>query len=378
MKVIKAGTYPTQPAITVPASFCLYGEFSSVLVNGVYAPKLTMSGITTGNVITLTAGTVGKPTTIFGVELTSFGRVALDTPTDVTNGTKDTTNGILAQTNSVVQHCYIHDGSAKLVALQGDNVKLLNSKLVNGRRYGLKISNGSNVLVHLNEFVGNNIGKLTQPSAYDDDFDAGVSKFTDSSNVVCSSNYLHGNYGTGFWSDGGNINHDFLGNLVVGNDRHGIFYEISESGLIEGNVFRGQGVAGVQVSSSRNVDVTDNLFDLNATGMYFKLADRGPEPEKKPQNVVWSNNHVVHDYSGPSGPTGRAAAFWFEPSTLYSSGQFTVVPNWGFSPEQALTTQGNDFTGNTYAITSSAASAFYGRGASKSLAQWRTDLGFDL
>ncbi|MDH3605576.1 MAG: right-handed parallel beta-helix repeat-containing protein [Acidimicrobiia bacterium] len=176
---------------------------------------------------------------------------------------------------------------------------------------------GAGVTIVGNEVYGNNtVGFSTG-------WEAGGSKFAFTQGLVVQDNFIHDNDGPGLWTDIDNIDTTYEGNRVIDNTGAGIYHEISYDAVITGNEVRGNGFgfdawvwgAGILVSTSVNVEVTDNLVSGNADGIVGVDQDRSDAPASygalSLQNLSVSNN-VIADNGGWSGigqDRGDNAAF---------------------------------------------------------------------
>jgi len=130
---------------------------------------------------------------------------------------------------------------------------------------------GDHILVANNEIAYNGF------AGYDPFWGAGGSKWVYTSNLVVRGNFSHHNRGPGLWTDINNIDTLYENNLVEDNERGGIFHEISYDATIRTNTARRNGTgkayphwttgAGIEVVSSRNVEVCGNTLEDNWQGI---------------------------------------------------------------------------------------------------------------
>jgi hypothetical protein len=128
---------------------------------------------------------------------------------------------------------------------------------------------GDDVLVENNEIAYN----LTV--GYQAGWEGGGSKFVKTNRLVVRGNFAHHNAGPGLWTDIDNYHSLYENNRSEDNLGSGIFHEISFDAVIRNNELRrnGKGIgnpygeAGVRVSNSENVTVTENLIEDNDNGV---------------------------------------------------------------------------------------------------------------
>jgi hypothetical protein len=130
------------------------------------------------------------------------------------------------------------------------------------------IGAGEGVVIEGNEIAYNNIQRV-----YNRFFGAGGSKWVFTTGLIVRNNNSHHNWGPGLWTDTSNIDTLYENNVVEFNQSSGIFHEISYDAIIRNNTcrFNGQGQdfpfwvspAGIEVVSSRNVEVYDNVLEGN-------------------------------------------------------------------------------------------------------------------
>ena len=109
---------------------------------------------------------------------------------------------------------------------------------------------------------------------FDPGWEAGGTKFANSSGIVVRGNWVHHNEGNGLWTDIDNIGALYEGNLVEDNTGIGIFHEISYQAVIRGNTVRRNGSrdatfngrVGINMTNSRGVQVLDNIVEDNVGG----------------------------------------------------------------------------------------------------------------
>ena len=160
-------------------------------------------------------------------------------------------------------------------------------------------SNKANVVARNNDIYSNNT----------EDFYPGWSsggiKVSNASRLLFENNRSHHNDWNGVWVDNGSENVTVSNNRVHHNMKKGIQFEISDYGKIYGNAVweNGRGASGgggIQVVSSRNVEVYDNTLAWNrGGGIFVQNADRaqgnGTEYDLV-KNVRVHHNTVLMQY----------------------------------------------------------------------------------
>jgi parallel beta-helix repeat protein len=128
---------------------------------------------------------------------------------------------------------------------------------------------------------------------------AGV-KLAGSGGSTVINSYIHDNVGNGLWFDVDSGNGDLAeNNVVTGNSRRGIFYEVSRGPVvIRGNTVQGNNTerlgngAGIGVSSSKNVLIEGNILGGNIGGFGIGMG------EVNRDNITWDyplSNVVVRN-----------------------------------------------------------------------------------
>ncbi|MEV5962679.1 right-handed parallel beta-helix repeat-containing protein [Kribbella sp. NPDC051952] len=140
------------------------------------------------------------------------------------------------------------------------------------------------------------------------DWESGGIKTTWSNGGSVSDNLIKANRGVGLWSDAYDDSRTFADNQILDNAADGIRYEIGRNGVIEDNVISGNGFGtgrgsgtslwdggGINVNTSSNVQVRDNVVANNVNGISIQSRTRGSGPwgQNVLRDVVVSNNQVT-------------------------------------------------------------------------------------
>lgn len=160
---------------------------------------------------------------------------------------------------------------------------------------------GPNIVVAHNDISFNNY-----KGEYDPGWEAGGSKWTETTGLVVKSNNVHNNVGPGLWTDIGNRNTTYDGNWVHDNDYNGpnssagIFHEISGSAVIKNNLVVHNGSswnawawnAGIQIAGSSDVEIYGNQVLDNSNGISLLQQNRYGEWAPGVRNINVHDNIV--------------------------------------------------------------------------------------
>jgi parallel beta-helix repeat protein len=136
---------------------------------------------------------------------------------------------------------------------------------------------GPGGLVQGNEIDHNNT------AGFDSGWEAGASKWVETTGLVIRGNDVHDNRGAGLWTDINNVGTTIEGNVVHGNSDFGIHHEISYRAVIRGNEVTGNGWAdrtvgyggaGIRVAASPDVQVSGNVLSGNQNAIILLQQDR--------------------------------------------------------------------------------------------------------
>jgi parallel beta-helix repeat protein len=182
--------------------------------------------------------------------------------------------------------------------------------------------------------VRNNELSYNNSAGHNWSWEAGATKFSNSTNLSVVDNYVHDNYGTGLWFDIDNIRTLIEGNRVEDNLGQGIALEISFDAVVRNNIVRNNAVdapgwaAGILVAESPNIEVASNLVEGNGSGIIAVQEPRGTSRH----GVRHTTDLFVHDNTIHQS-SGTAAGFYV----------------WGNANDSSyFTSQNNRFRNNTY------------------------------
>ena len=202
----------------------------------------------------------------------------------------NTGGGIRADTGSVVRGNNVHH---------------------NGR-VGVSTAFADNVLFEANEIAYNDEADF-------DFWNAGGTKFWDTSNLILRNNYVHDNQGAGLRTDGSSVYVTFEGNTIVDNTGPGIYHEICYDAIIRDNIVRNNNTsetgsslfygAQIMVYDSPNVEVYGNTVEAlpGTHGIGLRDDDRGSGDLGKWEirNVYVHDNTIRMDGAGTNGLAGN-------------------------------------------------------------------------
>jgi len=196
-------------------------------------------------------------------------------------------------TDSEVRNCAIHDA----------------------RHLGIRVAAAAVGGGLRNRIVGNRIYHNDRVGEPDPNVDAGGLKATNQVEVVIEGNVVHDNGGAGLWLDAACLDATVRDNEVHHNEGAGIMDETSTGTTIAGNAAWANGFgpggtwgwgAGILVSSSKGVDVYDNVVAWNNVGISVISQDRPDSPGATDTTV--HDNVIVEEQ--PSATRDHFGLFW--------------------------------------------------------------------
>ncbi len=156
------------------------------------------------------------------------------------------------------------------------------------------------------------------------DWESGGIKTTWSTGGSVTGNLIWRNRGVGLWSDAYDDGRTFSNNQIAYNAADGIRYEIGRNGVIENNVISGNGFGtgrgsgaslwdggGIDVNTSSNVTVRNNVVANNVNGISIQSRTRGSGPwglNLLRDIVVYGNQVTMRTGSAATGMVQNSAA----------------------------------------------------------------------
>lgn len=181
----------------------------------------------------------------------------------------------------------IRNNSGAAVSLGGSGWVIESNNIHHNEQIGIK-GQGSGGRV-----VGNTIAYNNPDRRYDPAWEAGGTKFVNTTNLYVAGNKVLNNHGPGLWTDSNNQGTVYENNTVRDNYGPGIFHEISQSASIRNNTVTGNAhgfyVGGILVANSSDVTVTGNTVSGNDGGIIGLQDDRGSH---NTVNLLVKNNTV--------------------------------------------------------------------------------------
>lgn len=170
-----------------------------------------------------------------------------------------------------LRNVYIHHTGGACVSIAGGSGhRIVDSELAYCDQQGFHLPSITDSLIARNRIHHNNPN-----GTYSTGHEAGAGKISSqAARVTFEDNEVYNNVGFGLWADYAR-DITFRGNRAYHNTRAGIHFEISDGGLLENNVLWENGWkythwgwgAGIIVSSSRNVEVRNNVVAWSPDGI---------------------------------------------------------------------------------------------------------------
>ena len=275
-----------------------------------------------------------------GLEITGY-------PTQIQLG------AVLAPGGWIIEDTEIHHNRHGGVNL-GPGSVIRRSSIHHNGQIGVK-AEGDGVVVEDNEIAYNN-----HLGAFDPNFEAGGSKFINTTNLILRRNYVHHNGGPGLWADGNAYLTTYEENVIEDNTGPGIFHEISYDAVIRNNRIDRNGFGfiggGMVIANSSNVEVYGNILVGNNGGIRAGDDNRG---------------------SGTRGPWVTRNLWVHDNDISMTTGVTGVLDNTGTGAVY-LPGSNNRHDRNAYHVANPLTDQFWiWAGARRTFAQWQ-GYGFDL
>lgn len=230
-----------------------------------------------------------------------------------------------------------------------------NNTMVENGQLGMGHYASNSTIVENNSITNNNTAGY-----WGADWEAGGFKATSSNGVTFRGNTVLNNRGTGVWFDINNINVNILGNTINNNYADGIRYEISYKALISDNKLAGNGygmatgggrgsdyslyaVAAINVNSSPDVEIRQNVVGKNQNGIAAQMRNRGSGTYG-----AWDLHNLYVHHNDVTLATGARTGEGVQ-------GLGTLSP---VSPTTYYTAKNNRFDFNTYRMDATSAKRF--------------------
>jgi parallel beta-helix repeat protein len=163
----------------------------------------------------------------------------------------------------------------------------------NGYR-GLVATQADGLVLSNNRFDRNNNAAGFDTTTCGDFCAVAGAKVTRTRTLTVTGNSFSGNDGAGFWCDLACIGATITHNTASGNTGDGLYYEVSATATITGNLLSGDRV-GLKISGSSDVAVTANQFvdDGIDLGVYDDPRDPRTDPFAARNGLTWDTRNVA-------------------------------------------------------------------------------------
>jgi nitrous oxidase accessory protein NosD len=191
----------------------------------------------------------------------------------------------------------LSDAHGAIVRLRdATDLRLLGNDIGRGGQLGVSGSS-ADLLMQDNQIYNNNT------EGFDADWEAGGTKTTFMTSLTADGNEVYQNAGPGLWCDLDCTTVTYSNNRVHHNERAGIFFEISSGARVFGNFVWENGWdfpewgwgAGILSSSSKDVEIYDNVLAWNADGISVISQDRGENSWNTVDDVYVHDNTVLSE-----------------------------------------------------------------------------------
>lgn len=191
---------------------------------------------------------------------------------------------------------------------------------MNANGSGNKSSTQDNMVIESNIFDRNNTERFGVGSSYSSS--AAGSKVCHMNGFLLKNNiFQNGVVSKGFWCDMGCQNGKMVGNIFRNNDDTGLFYEISNTGLIASNLIYGNGAYGLKAGSANTKIFNNTLVNNGINALIYDDSrppgqdDGGPDTV----NVQFVNNILSGGPQMVSGWRCNTTAGSTGPNSFYTA-----------------------------------------------------------
>lgn len=211
--------------------------------------------------------------------------------------------------NWTIENNVLSDAHGAVVSIaNATGLKVLNNDISRGGGLGIHGSKAHGAIVRGNRVYNNNT------EAFSSGWEAGGIKISETNDLLIDGNHVYNNGGPGIWNDVSCARVTISNNRVHHNAKQGIAYELSQYGIITGNVVYENGLgytvwgwgAGILVQNSAYTEVANNTLAWNGDGIAVISQNRWSD--------VWNTviQNSVHDNVIVSRGNGATALGWFE------------------------------------------------------------------
>lgn len=188
--------------------------------------------------------------------------------------------------NAVFENNTFAWNAASGLTFFGDDTTVRGNLFISNGQLGLFGSGADRALVERNQFVGNNLERFAS-------WESGGAKLATARDAIIRDNLAEGNFDNGIWIDVGSYNAVIARNTARDNTRHGIMIEISAKAIVASNIVARNGVNGIFILESEDIDIYNNTVVSNARGLRVVEGDRtsgDPLISRDVRDIVVRNN----------------------------------------------------------------------------------------
>jgi hypothetical protein len=159
--------------------------------------------------------------------------------------------------NMTVENVVVQDTAARGLGVSGAGVTLRNVTVTGAGQLGIGAYQSDGLKVLRSSVTGNNTERFANAP------EAGGIKVTASRDGEIRDNDVSGNQANGVWIDNSVIRYTIVGNKVLHNRGHGIFYEVSGAATIADNLVAFNRENGMMLVESNDLQVYNNSIVRN-------------------------------------------------------------------------------------------------------------------
>jgi parallel beta-helix repeat protein len=210
--------------------------------------------------------------------------------------------------NMIVENVAATDSAYAGITAIGENITIINSTMSNNGALGGHAHKANNLR------WARNIADHNNTQNFNVSWEAGGFKMTKSRYITIEDNWIHSNYGNGYWLDQSAQDITLRRNTIVDNTRSGVMLELSGRLNVHGNLIARNARYGLYSNDSNDIAAWNNIIVDNSTDIHLlddatrSTSDtsssdhdnRYPIPNP---NVLWETrnitikNNVVGDHS---------------------------------------------------------------------------------
>lgn len=210
-----------------------------------------------------------------------------------------------------LENIVVAESSTAGIGIYGANSTLRNVTVSGSGQLGIGASQAHNLTMDNVAVIGSNKERFNISPL------AGGIKVTTTTGVSLRNSLVADSHGSGFWVDESVYDATTVGNTIRDNTGRGIFYELSEKGVIESNTVTGSGEYGISIYNTGNVRVRNNVVKSRGEALIIFQDGRKPGAPGMPgsenahSDMTWQtrNLDIQHNYfSGDKSSVSPATA----------------------------------------------------------------------